>query len=124
MNKRLFKNIKNKTLKKCSMKPLTGYSRDGYCRPNDFDHGSHLICTKMNNSFLNYTASKGNNLSSVVKPGDQWCICQDRYYEAYKNNKAPKIVYESTNMFLKPHVKKAILNDYMKNKILKKKLSF
>lgn len=28
MNKRLFKNIKNKTLKKCSMKPLTGYNRD------------------------------------------------------------------------------------------------
>jgi hypothetical protein len=62
------------------------------------------------------SASKGNDLSSVVKPGDKWCICQDRYYEAYKNNKAPKIVYDSTNNLLKPHVKKAILDDYMKNK--------
>ena len=116
MNKRLFKNIKNKTLKKCSMKPLTGYMRNGYCLTNALDNGSHLIFAKISESFLKYTASKGNDLSSVVKPGDKWCICQDRYYEAYKNNKAPKIVYDSTNYFLKPHVKKAILNDYMKNK--------
>ena len=119
MNKRLFKNIKNKTLKKCSMNPLTGYKRDGYCRLDSFDNGSHLVCAKMDESFLKYTTSKGNDLSNFVKPGDQWCICQDRYYEAYKNNKAPKIVYDSTNNFLKPHVKKAILDDYIKNKIKK-----
>ena len=89
MNKRLFKNIKNNTLKKCSINPLTGYNRDGYCRTDAFDNGSHLVCAKMDKSFLNYTASKGNVLSSVVKPGDKWCICQDRYYEAYQNNKAP-----------------------------------
>ena len=124
MNKQLFKNIKNKTLKKCSMKPLTGYNRDGYCRTKDaFDNGSHLVCAKMDEAFLKYTASKGNDLNSVVKPGDKWCICQDRYYEAYLNNKAPKIVYDSTNNLLKPHVKKVILDDYMKNKI-KKKISY
>jgi uncharacterized protein (DUF2237 family) len=101
------------------MNPLTGYNRDGYCRTDSFDNGSHLVCAKMDEPFLKYTASKGNDLSSVVKPGDQWCICQDRYYEAYKNNKAPKIVYDSTYKFLKPHVKKAILDDWMKNKIKK-----
>ena len=121
MNKRLFKNIKNKTLKKCSMNPLTGYNRDGYCRTDSFDNGSHLVCAKMDESFMNYTASQGNDLSSVVKPGDQWCICQDRYYEAYQNNKAPKIVYDSTNKFLKAHVKKAILDGYKKNTIRKRK---
>jgi uncharacterized protein (DUF2237 family) len=73
----------------------------------------------MDKSFLKYTASKGNDLSSLVKPGDRWCICEDRYYEAYKNNRAPKIVYDSTNIFLKPIVKKAILDDYIKNKIKK-----
>ncbi len=73
----------------------------------------------MDESFLNYTASKGNDLSSVVKPGDKWCICQDRYYEAYKNNKSPKIVYDSTHNFLKPYVKTAILDEYIKNKIKK-----
>ena len=59
--------------------------------------------------------------SSVVKPGDQWCICQDRYYEAYTNNKAPRVVYDSTNYFLKPHVKKAIFDDYRKNTFRKRK---
>lgn len=119
MHQRLFKNIKNKTLKKCSINPLTGYNRDGYCRTDSFDNGSHLVCAMMDKSFLKYTASKGNDLSSVVKPGDRWCICEDRYYEAYKNNRAPKIVYDSTNIFLKPIVKKAILDDYIKNKIKK-----
>jgi hypothetical protein len=98
------------------MNPLTGYNRDGYCRTDFFDNGSHLVCAKMDEPFMKYTASKGNDLSSVVKPGDQWCICQDRYYEAYQNNKAPTIVYDSTYKFLKPHVKKAILDDLMKNK--------
>ena len=78
MNKQLFKNIKNKTVKKCLMNPLTGYNRDGYCRTDSFDNGSHLVCAKMDESFMNYTASKGNNLSSVVKPGDQWCINIDK----------------------------------------------
>jgi uncharacterized protein (DUF2237 family) len=119
MHQRLLKNVKNKTLKKCSINPLTGYNRDGYCRTDSFDSGSHLVCAMMDKSFLKYTASKGNDLSSLVKPGDRWCICEDRYYEAYKNNRAPKIVYDSTNIFLKPIVKKAILDDYIKNKIKK-----
>ena len=33
----MYKNIFNKTLKKCSNFPLTGYTRDGYCKPNDSD---------------------------------------------------------------------------------------
>ena len=41
-----YENIKNKTLKICSLKPLTGYNRDGYCRPTIGDYGSHLICAK------------------------------------------------------------------------------
>ena len=40
---------------------------------------------------------RGNNLYSVVKPGDKWCLCQDRYYEAFLNNKAPSIIKNATN---------------------------
>ena len=86
------KNIKNKTLKICSLKPLTGYNRDGYCRPIIGDYGSHLVCAKMDKRFLDYSASRGNNLRSVVKEGENWCLCQDRYYQALKAKKAPKIV--------------------------------
>ena len=105
------KNIKNKTLKKCSIKPLTGYNRDGYCRPDEYDYGSHLVCAKMDKSFLDYTASKGNDLSSVVKPGDKWCLCQDRYYEAYEEGKAPNVIHNATHKNLKGYIKSAILGN-------------
>ena len=61
------KNIYNKTLKICSKKPITGYSRDGYCKPVYGDIGNHLICAKTDKQFLDYTATKGNNLYSVIK---------------------------------------------------------
>ena len=49
VNERLLKNIRNKTSKKCSMNPLTGFN-DGYCRTDSFDNGSHLVCAKMDKS--------------------------------------------------------------------------
>ena len=54
----MYKNYFNKTLKKCSVKPMTGYNRDGYCRPDKRDHGKHLVCAKVNKKFLDYTAKK------------------------------------------------------------------
>ena len=99
------KNIKNKTLKICSLKPLTGYNRDGYCRPTIGDYGSHLVCAKMDKRFLDFSASRGNNLRSVVKEGENWCLCQDRYYEAYKAKKAPKVIKNATSIKLKPYIK-------------------
>ena len=59
MNKRLFKNIKNKTLKKCSMNPLTGYSLDGYCKTNDFDNWN---C----NPFINTPTADPYNKKRVI----------------------------------------------------------
>tara|TARA_A100001015_G_scaffold276084_1_gene333997 strand:- start:167 stop:874 length:708 start_codon:yes stop_codon:yes gene_type:complete len=110
MSKRILKNVYNKTLKKCSTKPLTGYNRDGYCRPDNNDYGSHLVCAKMDKPFLEYTASKGNDLSSVVKPGDNWCLCEDRYYEAYKKGKAPIVIHNATHKNLKGNIMKAVLS--------------
>ena len=102
------KNMKNKTLKICSSNPLTGYNRDGYCRPTISDYGSHLVCAKMDNNFLDYSASHGNDLRSVVKEGENWCLCQDRYYQAYKAKKAPKVIKNATHKNLKKYVSKAI----------------
>ena len=103
------KNIHNKPLKICSTTPLTGYNRNGYCQPIYGDYGKHLVCAKMNNKFLNYTAKQGNELRRVVKPGDNWCLCQDRYYQALQANKAPKVITKATSSKLKPHIKNAIL---------------
>ena len=102
------KNLNNSTLKICSKKPLTGYMRDGYCKLNEFDSGNHLVCAKTNKKFLDFTKKRGNNLYSVVKPGDKWCLCQDRYYEAYKAKKAPKVIKNATHKNLKKYVVKAI----------------
>ncbi len=104
------KNILNKKLRICSKYPLTGYNRDGYCSTDYFDSGSHLICAKMDKKFLDFTEKQGNNLRQVVKEGDKWCICQDRYYEAYLKNKHPKIIKKSTNKKIKPYIMRTFKN--------------
>ena len=102
------KNINNKTLKVCSKNPLTGFNRDGYCRESTRDYGNHLVCAKVDKRFLDYTAKKGNDLSSVVKPGDKWCLCQDRYYEAYRAKRHPQVIESASSIKIKPYIKKII----------------
>ena len=51
----------------------------------------------MDKNFLDFTASKNNDLRSVVKEGSNWCLCQDRYYEAYLENKQPKVIKNATS---------------------------
>ena len=62
----------------------------------------------MSKKFLKFTKKKGNNLYSVVKPGDKWCLCQDRYLEAFKHKKHPKVILDATNSKIKLKVKSAI----------------
>ena len=97
--------ITGKPLKPCSFQPLTGYMRDGYCYGGPDDMGKHNVCAIMDEDFLRYTASRGNDLSSVVSPGDRWCLCQDRYMEAVRSRKAPKIVLDATWSGVKQQVK-------------------
>ena len=52
----------DKNLKLCSKNPLTGSSRDGYCKPIYSDLGNHLVCSKTDKQFLNYTFDKSLNL--------------------------------------------------------------
>ena len=109
-------NIDNKPLQKCSINPMTGFNRDGYCKTDIFDGGKHLVCAQMDKRFLDYTEAQGNSLRSVVKEGDKWCLCEDRYYQAYKAKKAPKVVRNATNRKIKKHVKKSINKTRRKRK--------
>ena len=108
------KNMNKKTLKICSKKPLTGYNRSGYCETDMFDMGSHLVCAKMNKKFLKYTKSMGNDLSTPsssfpgLKPGDKWCLCQDRWNEAFNNGIKTKVIKNATNLSIKDEVRKNI----------------
>ena len=102
------KNMLGKQIKLCSKKPMTGFYRDGYCMTGSDDNGTHTVCAKMDKQFLEYTKGKGNDLSSVVKPGDKWCLCEYRWQEAFNDGVGPKVVQSATNMRTKPSIRKQI----------------
>jgi len=124
------KNMNKKTLKICSKKPLTGYNRSGYCETDMFDMGSHLVCAKMNKKFLKYTKSMGNDLSTPsssfpgLKPDDKWCLCQDRWNEAFNNNIKTKVIKNATNLSIKDEVRKNINKKGGSNKKSKKQFLY
>jgi uncharacterized protein (DUF2237 family) len=90
-------NIDGGKLKVCSTKPMTGFYRDGYCRTGDDDSGSHTVCARVTEEFLDFTNSMGNNLD-MLEPGDKWCLCAKRWEEANEEGVAPKIIRNATNI--------------------------
>ena len=98
-------NVFGKPLKICCLKPLTGYFRDRSCKTITEDTGTHTVCAIVSKEFLEFSASKGNDLKTPnlhwqfpgLIPGDKWCLCVSRWLEAEKEGIAPKIVLESTN---------------------------
>ena len=98
-------NIKGKPLEKCSTDPLTGFFRDGYCNTDDFDQGSHTICSEMTEEFLTLMVEKGNDLSTPVpeygfpglKAGDKWCVCASRWEQARELGLAPNVDLDATH---------------------------
>ena len=98
-------NVLGNELQPCSLDPLTGWYRDGACRTDDMDHGSHVICARMTAAFLEFSRKRGNDLSTPrpehrfpgLKPGDQWCLCALRWREAFEAGAAPLVVLASTH---------------------------
>lgn len=91
------KNLYGEKLKACSTKPMTGFYRDGYCKTGDDDTGSHTVCARVTEEFLEFTKSMGNNLD-MLEPGDKWCLCAMRWEEANKEGVAPEMIKSSTNI--------------------------
>ena len=99
------RNIEGNTLQTCSLSPLTGWFRDGLCRTDDRDRGIHVVCASVNEAFLTFTKERGNDLSTPkpkygfpgLKPGDRWCLCAARWYEAQRAGKAPSVVLDATH---------------------------
>ena len=112
-------NIFDEPLDECCSNPITGFYRDGFCHTDDLDRGIHVVCAEMSEEFLNFSKSRGNDLSTPraeynfpgLKSGDHWCICAERWKEAFDCGKAPKL-------FLKKSNKKALT--IIKIEILKK----
>lgn len=99
------RNVLGTPLVACSYDPLTGWHRDGCCRTDDNDHGSHVICARMTAAFLNFQFERGNDLITPrpelrfrgLKPGDRWCVCARRWREAMRAGCAPPVVLEATH---------------------------
>ncbi|KAI4166003.1 MAG: hypothetical protein LQ342_000434 [Letrouitia transgressa] len=62
---------------------MTGFYRDGYCRVGAEDRGNHAVAGVLTKEFLDFSASRGNNLRSIgLTPGCKWCLCTSRWKEA------------------------------------------
>lgn len=59
-------NVLGTELIACSYDPLTGYFRDGCCNTQADDLGSHVICAKMTQEFLEFSKQRGNDLSTPM----------------------------------------------------------
>ncbi len=100
------KNVLGGELETCSVKPMTGFYRDGCCNTGAEDAGLHTVCTQVTAEFLEFSKSRGNDLSTPnltydfpgLVPGDRWCLCAARWKEAYDAGMAPPVVLEATHM--------------------------
>lgn len=99
------KNVFGEDLISCSELPLTGYYRDGCCKTDDRDKGTHTVCVIMTDDFLKFSQQVGNDLLTPrpeylfpgLRAGDRWCLCATRWVEAYEAGKAPQVVLEATD---------------------------
>lgn len=83
----------------CCKSPATGFYRDGYCNTGPQDAGSHTVCARMTQAFLDFSVARGNDLVTPraefmfpgLKPGDRWCLSAARWKEAADAGVAPPV---------------------------------
>ena len=104
-NENTARNVLGTALLTCSTDPVTGFFRDGCCNTNEQDLGSHTVCIEATAEFLEFSARRGNDLSTPmpeyefpgVQPGDRWCLCAARWQEAYEHDMAPRVYLAATH---------------------------
>ena len=100
------RNVLGGPLRACSYDPVTGFFRDGCCRTRGDDMGRHVVCARMTQAFLDFSRSRGNDLSTPhpewrfpgLKPGDRWCLCAGRFLQAHEEGAAPKVNLAGTHI--------------------------
>ena len=99
------KNVLGTELEPCGTNPITGFFRDGCCNTGVNDRGTHTVCAIVDDRFLEFSISKGNDLVTPrqeygfkgLKNGDSWCLCAIRWEEARRAGCAPMVKIKSTN---------------------------
>ncbi|OGX30105.1 MAG: hypothetical protein A2705_03715 [Omnitrophica WOR_2 bacterium RIFCSPHIGHO2_01_FULL_52_10] len=98
------KNVLSTKLQPCCKFPMTGFYRDGYCRTGPEDIGRHTVCIRATEEFLEFSKEAGNDLSTPrpdldfpgLIAGDQWCLCAQRWQEAFEAGAAPQVILSAT----------------------------
>ncbi len=99
-------NVFGEPLEPCGLNPVTGFFRDGACNTCKEDLGSHTVCVEVTKQFLEFSRSKGNDLSTPMpqfdfpglQEGDAWCLCAARWLESEEQNMAPRVHLRRTHI--------------------------
>ena len=99
------RNVLGGPLEPCGTDPLTGFFRDGCCRPDPRGVGTHLVCAVVTAEFLAHQQSIGNDLSTPqpafgfpgLVPGDRWCVTAVNWLRAYEDGAASFVVLAATS---------------------------
>ena len=99
------RNVLGGRLEPCGMDPVTGFFRDGCCRPDPNGMGAHLVCAVVTAEFLEHQRSIGNDLATPMPqfnfpglvPGDRWCVTATNWARAHQAGAAAPVVLASTN---------------------------
>lgn len=98
-------NVLGGELEECGVDPLTGFFRDGGCRADVRDPGSHTICAVVTEEFLDHQYGIGNDLITPrpeflfpgLVPGDRWCVTAANWLRAYHDGAPAYVVLASTH---------------------------
>jgi uncharacterized protein len=99
------RNVLGGPLEPCGMDPVTGFFRDGCCRPDPRGVGSHLVCAVVTAEFLDHQQRIGNDLTTPMpqygfeglKPGDRWCVTVVNWLRAHEDGAASFVVLAATS---------------------------
>ena len=99
------RNVNGEPLEVCSLEPVTGFYRDGYCNTGPEDLGSHTVCVVVTAEFLEHQRAIGNDLSTPMpaygfpglEPGDRWGVCAGRWLQSFEAGIAAPVVLAATN---------------------------
>ena len=116
-------NVLGGVLQPCSVKPVTGFYRNGCCDTGPEDRGQHTVCAVMTAEFLALSKYLGNDLSTPrpefgfagLKPGDRWCLCANRFLQAHDEGAAPDLHLKSTHRRTLDVVPLEVLQRYAKD---------
>jgi uncharacterized protein (DUF2237 family) len=102
---------------------MTGFFRDGSCATGPQDVGCHTVCVIVDEAFLEYSFSVGNDLTTPMpefgfaglRPGDKWCLCAARWKQAYEAGHAPAVYLRATHERTLEHVELAVLKQFSRD---------